>query len=47
MAASDYFMFHYLMLYNFNDQLFDNALVAVALIPVKLFIVSWFNVAVF
>ena len=40
-------MFHYLMLYYFNFQLFDNVLVAIALVPVTLVIVARFNVAVF
>ena len=40
-------MFRYLTLYYFNVLLFDNALVAVAVVPVWLVTVARFNVAVF
>ena len=43
-------MFHYLMWYYFNVQLFDNAVVRVVVVPVKLVIVARnvaFNVTVF
>ena len=40
-------MSHYLMLYCFNVRLFDNAVVAVALVLVILVAVARFNVGVF
>ena len=40
-------MFHYSMLHYFNVSLLDNALAAVALVPVTVVIVAQFNVAVF
>ena len=42
-----YLVFYYLMLYYLNVRSFDNAQVAVLLVPVTLVAVSRFNVAVF
>lgn len=40
-------MLHYLMLNDFNVRLFDNILIAVALVLVTLFVVARFADAVF